>query len=79
MDYSTATEEITDSPKNTYHIEILTKYQKYSFIARINTQSTLPAFYEFSLILNTYKFDIVAVSETRIKDNHHQLNYDKMP
>ena len=28
-------------------------------------------------MLNTYKFDIIALSETWIKDNHHHLDYIK--
>ena len=30
-------------------------------------------------MLNTYKFDIIALSESWIKDNHHHLDYIKIP
>ena len=55
--------EISDSPRNSCHVEILTKYKNYTTIAHINTQSILSTF-EFSLMLNTYKFDTVAFCKT---------------
>ena len=43
----------------------------YSTVCRnvTNTQSLLYSFDEFSLMMNRYQFDIVAVSETWLKDN----------
>ena len=36
-------------------------------------------FDEFSVVLNAYKFDVIALCETLLKDNHHQLYYVKIP
>ena len=50
------------------------KHRCYTLIAHINTQ--LPcSFDKFSHMMNRYQFDIVAVSETWLKDNKTQLEY----
>ena len=44
-------------------------------VANLNTQSLPPLFDEFSYMMNKYKFDIVALSETWLKNNKTQLEY----
>ena len=44
-------------------------------IQPINVQSLLSTFDAFSLMMNTYNFDIVALSETWLKESHHLQNY----
>ena len=44
-------------------------------IAHINTQSLLSSFDEFRIMLLTYKFDIITLSETWLQDNKKQLDY----
>ena len=56
------------------HINMISKHRCYTSVAHINT--LLPSsFDEFSLMMNRYQFDIVAVSETWLKDNKTQLEY----
>ena len=56
-------------------INMLSKHRCYTSVAHINTQ-ILPSFFDvFSLMMNRYKFDIVAVTETQLKANKTQLEY----
>ena len=57
------------------YINILSKHRCYKPVAHINTQNLPSSFDEFSLMMNRYQFDIVAVSETWLKDNRTQLEY----
>ena len=54
---------------------MFSKHRCYTSFAHINTQSLPSSFDEFSLMMNRYQFDIVAVSETWLKDNKTQLEY----
>ena len=56
------------------NINLLSKHQSDASVAHINTQSLPSSFDEFSLMMNRYQFDIVAVSETWLKDKT-QLEY----
>ena len=55
------------------HINMLSNHRCYTSVAHVNTQSLPSSFDEFSLMMNRYQFDIVAVSETWLKDNKTQL------
>ena len=44
-------------------------------ITHLNTQSLCSTFDEFSVFLHTYCFDILALSETWLKNNKHMLEY----
>ena len=44
-------------------------------IAHLNTKSLASTFDAFHLMLENHKFDIVALSETWLKDNKHQYQY----
>ena len=57
------------------HIETLKNYQKYISIAHINCQSILSTFDEFTVMLKSYEFDIISLSDTCITNNQHQLHY----
>ena len=57
------------------HLNMLSKHRCYASVAHMNTQCLLSYFDEFSLMMNRYHFDIVAVSETWLKDNKTQLKY----
>ena len=48
-------------------------------IAHLNTRSLLKSFAEFELMLNTYKFDMLALTETWLPDNEHAINYAQIP
>ena len=60
------------------HLEVLNKYRNNTSIAHINVQSLTSTFDEFSYMLNQYYFDIVALSETWLTGNKHQLDYVKI-
>ena len=51
------------------------KHQCYISVANLITQSLPPLSDEFSYMMNKYKFDIVALSETWLKNNKTQLEY----
>ena len=55
------------------HLDVLKKHHCYTSLAYLNTQSLPSSFDEFSYMLNKYKFDIVALSETRVKNDKTQL------
>ena len=57
------------------HLDVLKKHHCYIFVAHLNTQSLPSSFDEFSYMMSRYKFDIVALSETGLKDIKSQLQY----
>ena len=56
------------------HINMLSKQRCCTSVAHINTQSLPYSFDEFSFMMNWYQFDIVAVSETWLKETKHNSN-----
>ena len=69
------------SPKNinTHHIESLKHHHRHISIAHLNKQTLASTFDAFHLMLENHKFDIVALSETWLKDNKHQYEYVQIP
>ena len=55
----------------------LEENRNWNSIARLNTQSLLSSFAEFEFMLNTYKFDILGLIETWLRDNEHVINMHK--
>ena len=72
---STVADETTILHANNCHIETLKNYQKYASIVHINCQSILSTFDEFPVMLKSYEFDIISLSETWLTNNQHQLDY----
>ena len=72
---STVADETTILHANNCHIETLKNYQKYTSIVHINCQSILSTFDEFPVMLKSYEFDIISLSETWLTNNQHQLDY----
>ena len=55
------------------NLNILDRNKSKTSIATINTQSLLSSFDEFTLLLNTYHFDIISLTETWLQNqNQHQ-------
>ena len=52
---------------------MLSKHRCYTSVAHVNIQNLPSSFAEFSLMVNRYQFEFVAVSETWLKDNKMQL------
>ena len=65
---------ISSAASNT-HLEVLKRHQNHTSFAHLNVQSLTSTFDEFSFMLQTFHFDIIALSETWLKDNKHQINY----
>ena len=61
------------------HIKVLTSHPNHLKLMHLNTQSLVSSFNEFSLMFDEYKFDLLTLSETWLKDNEHLLNYIDMP
>ena len=59
------------------HPEILRSNE--TSIAHLNTQSMTSSFPEFEAMLSAYKFDIITLSETWLKDNKLLLQYVSIP
>ena len=57
------------------HPHVLKKHHCYTTMAHLNTHSLPSLFDEFSYMMNKYKVDIVALSETWLKNNKTQLEY----
>ena len=70
---STVADETTIVHINNCHIETLKNYQKSRSIAHKNCQSILSTFDEFAVMLKSYEFDIISLSETWLTNNQHQL------
>lgn len=68
-----ADQTVPDDP----HLNIFSR--KGTKIAHLNTQSICSTFTEFELLMNTYKFDIMTLSETWLKDDKNLLNHVKIP
>ena len=72
---STVAYKTTILHTNNCHIETLKNYQKYTSITHINCQSILSTFDEFAVMLKSYQFNIISLSEVWLTNNQHQLDY----
>ena len=70
---------VSPKNKNPHHIESLKHHHRHISIAHLNTQSLVTTFDVFHLMLEYHKFDIVALSETWLKDNKRQYEYVQIP
>ena len=62
-------------PTENTHLKKLQENPNYTSIAHLNVQAIMSTFNEFSVMLNEYKFDVIALTETWLQDNSHQQNY----
>ena len=62
-------------PSTNPHLKKLSENKNNTSIAHLNVQSLMSTFNEFSLMLNDYQFDVIALSETWLKDYKYQQNY----
>ena len=65
---------LTESSQDT-HLEAIQRYSKYTTIAHLNVQSLISTIDEFNIMINKYKFDIIALTETWLKNNKYQQDY----
>lgn len=61
------------------HLNILDANRNRISISHLNTQSITSSFAEFEAMLMRYKFDIITLSETWLKDNPLLLNHVTIP
>jgi len=61
------------------HLQILSDNRNLLSVAHLNTQSMISTFDQFTVFAERYKFDIITMSETWLKDNPHLLEYVKIP
>ena len=61
------------------HLEALNSRSKQLRLAHPNTQSMVSTFNELLCTINEYPFDVIAMSETWLKDNPHLLNKVSIP
>ena len=61
------------------HILNFKSHRKHLSIGHLNTQSMVSSFDEFILMLQEQPFDILTLSETRLKDDVNLLNYAQIP
>ena len=69
-----ASQSVAEEAEDT-HLVILKSKSKQMNIAHQNSQRMTSSIDEFRLLLETYKFDIAALSETWLKDNPLLLSY----
>lgn len=67
-------EAVTDK-----HLNLLNEHNNKVSISHLNTQSITSSFPQFEAMLNRYKFDIMTLSETWLKDNIQLLNHVSIP
>ena len=61
------------------YLDILNNHRNRTSIAHLNTQSIISTFSQFELMLNTYMFDVMTISETWLQSNEHIINYVQIP
>ena len=61
---STVVDETTILHTNDCHMESLKNDQKYTSIAHIHCQSILSTFDELAVMLKSYEFDVISLSQT---------------
>ena len=61
------------------HLEALKQNSKQLTVMHINTQSMISTFDNLLLAVDRYKFDVITMSETRLKENHLLLQYVTIP
>ena len=62
-------------PATTTHLKKLNENKDNASIAHLNVQALMSTFSEFSLMLDDYQFDIIALSEKWLQDYKYQQNY----
>ena len=61
------------------HLEALTSKSKQFKLMHLNTQSMVSTFDELLVTIREYPFDVIAMSETWMKNNPHLLQYVSIP
>ena len=69
----------SDANYTNEHLEKLDELKKHISICHLNTQSMSSTFDEFQLMINQTRFDVIAISETWLKNGKHLLEYVRLP
>ena len=78
-DENSILDQSTNSDVINQHVNILDEHRNHTSVAHINAQSIFSTFNEFSLMVNTYNFDVICVTETWMKDSVAQKDYIQIP
>ena len=62
-------------PSRDFHIDKLQANQNNTSFAHLNVQTLISTFNEFSIMWNSYQFDIIAINETWLQDTDCQRDY----
>ena len=69
----------SDANYTNKHLEKLDELKKYESICHLNIQSMSYTFDEFQFMINQTNFDVIALSETWLKNDKHLLKYVRPP
>ena len=81
-------DELVDNNLNTHdnsyaetniHLQRPQQFSNHTSICHLNTQSMCSTFDEFYVMCNTYKYDIITLSETLLRNNHHLIEHVQIP
>ena len=61
------------------HLQRLQQFSNHTSICHLNTQSMCSTSDGFYVMCNTYKYDIITLSETWLKNNHHLVEHVQIP
>ena len=67
--------ETASDNQHDIHREILANNKHLFKLGHLNTQSMISSFDEFCLFMNEYDFDVMALSETWLRNDNNLLNY----
>ena len=73
--FETSVEDSLSDRYHDVHLDLLDNNKHLLKLLHINTQSLTSRFDEFLLAINKYNFDVVAMSETWLKDNRFLLDH----
>ena len=62
-------------PSRDFHMDKLQANQNNTSIAHLNVQALMSMFNKFSIMLNSYQFNIIAVTEMWLQDTEYQHDY----
>ena len=75
LDASFNTKIYDHPPATTSHLKKINENRNNTSIAHLNVQALMSTSNEFSLMLDEYQFDVVALSKSCLKDYIYQQNY----
>ena len=69
----------SDANYTNEHLEKLDELNKHISICHLNIQSMSSTFDDFQFMINQTNYDVIALSETWLKNDKHLLEYVRLP